>query len=59
MLTNSKNLKLDGLPLLEGLRTGEQVMLKVEGDDDEGGGDDDGTIFSLRGNMSSWCVLHN
>ena len=53
-MTKSKNLKLDGLPLLEGLRTGEQVMMKVEGDDDdEGGGDDDGTIFSLRGNVSS------
>ena len=27
VLTKSKNIKLDGLPLLEGLRTGEQVMM--------------------------------
>ena len=29
VLTKSKNLKLDGLPLLEGLRTGEQVMMMM------------------------------
>ena len=27
VLTKSKNIKLDGLPLLEALRTGEQVMM--------------------------------
>ena len=29
VLTKSKNIKLDGLPLLEGLRTGEQVMMMM------------------------------
>ena len=29
VLTKSKNLKLDGLPLLEGLRTGEKVMMMM------------------------------
>ena len=28
-MPKSKNLKLDGLPLLEGLRTGEQVMMMM------------------------------